>query len=39
MRLTPDKALGLLPALQRAADAFSRIENDASDPLDDGASA
>ena len=39
MRLTPDKALSLLPALQRAADAFSRIENDASDPLDDGASA
>jgi DNA-binding IclR family transcriptional regulator len=39
MRLTLDKALGLLPALQRAADAFSRIENDASDPLDDGASA
>jgi DNA-binding IclR family transcriptional regulator len=37
MRLTPDKALGLLPALQRAADAFSRIENDASDPLDEGA--
>jgi IclR family acetate operon transcriptional repressor len=39
MRLTPDKALGLLPALQRAADAFSRIENDATDPLDEGASA
>ena len=39
MRLTPDKALGLLPALQRAADAFSRIENDAADPLDDSASA
>lgn len=37
MRLTPDKALGLLPALQRAADAFSRIENDATDPLDEGA--
>lgn len=39
MRLTPDKALGLLPALQRAADAFSRIENDATDPLDECASA
>lgn len=31
MRLTPDKALALLPALHRAADALSRIENDASD--------
>lgn len=39
MRLTPDKALGLLPALQRAAEAFSRIENDAIDPLDDSATA
>lgn len=37
MRLTPDKALGLLPALQRAADALSRIEQDASDSLDGGA--
>ena len=36
MRLTPDKALGLLPALQRAADALSQIEHDASDSLDDG---
>lgn len=37
MRLTPDKALGLLPALQRAADALSRIEQDASDTLDGSA--
>jgi IclR family acetate operon transcriptional repressor len=37
MRLTPDKALGLLPALQRAADALSRIEHDASDTLGGGA--
>jgi DNA-binding IclR family transcriptional regulator len=37
MRLTPDKALGLLPALQRAADALSQIEHAAADPLDDGA--
>ena len=29
MRLTADKALALLPALQRAADALSQIENDA----------
>jgi DNA-binding IclR family transcriptional regulator len=29
MRLTADKALALLPALQRAADALSHIENDA----------
>ncbi|WP_310564866.1 IclR family transcriptional regulator [Hydrogenophaga sp.] len=36
MRLTPDKALGLLPALQRAADALSQIEHDATDTLDDG---
>lgn len=36
MRLTPDKALGLLPALQRAADALSQIEHDASDSLDNG---
>jgi IclR family acetate operon transcriptional repressor len=35
MRLGPDKALNLLPALQRAADALSRIERDATDPLDD----
>lgn len=39
MRLTPDKALGLLPALQRAADAFSRIESDAIDPVDGSKSA
>jgi IclR family acetate operon transcriptional repressor len=39
MRLTPDKALGLLPALHRAADALSKIENDATDPFDDSASA
>lgn len=35
MRLSPEKALGLLPALHRAADALSRIENDASSPVDD----
>jgi IclR family acetate operon transcriptional repressor len=35
MRLGPDKALNLLPALQRAADALSRIERDATDPIDD----
>lgn len=39
MRLTPDKALGLLPALHRAADALSKIENDAAHPFDDSASA
>ena len=39
MRLGPDKALKLLPALQRAADALSRIENDAIDPIDDSESA
>jgi DNA-binding IclR family transcriptional regulator len=39
MRLTPDKALGLLPALHRAADALSHIESDATDPIDDSASA
>lgn len=39
MRLGPDKALKLLPALQRAADALSRIESDAIDPLDDSESA
>lgn len=31
MRLPPDKALSLLPALQRAAEVLSRIEQDASD--------
>lgn len=36
MRLSPEKALGLLPALHRAADALSRIEYDASSPVDDG---
>lgn len=30
MRLTPDKAVGLLPALQRAAGAMSRIESEGS---------
>lgn len=39
MRLTPDKALGLLPALHRAADALSQIENNATDPFDDSVSA
>jgi IclR family acetate operon transcriptional repressor len=39
MRLTPSKALGLLPALHRAADALSQIENNATDPFDDSASA
>ena len=39
MRLTPDKALGLLPALHRAADALSRIERDSAAPLDDRESA
>ena len=39
MRLGPDKALKLLPALQRAAAALSRIENDAIDPIDDSESA
>jgi hypothetical protein len=29
MRLTVDKALKLIPALQRAADALSHIEDDA----------
>jgi DNA-binding IclR family transcriptional regulator len=33
MRLPPAKAIGLLPALQRTADAMSRIENDASSPI------
>lgn len=36
MRLPPDKAIGLLPALQRTADAMSRIENDASSPIGEG---
>ena len=39
MRLTPDKALGLLPALHRAADALNRIERDSAAPLDDRESA
>lgn len=39
MRLTPDKALGLLPALHRAADALSRIENDATDSFGENTSA
>ena len=39
MRLSPDKALGLLPALHRAADALSRIENDATDRFGESASA
>lgn len=39
MRLSPTKALDLLPALQRAADALSRIESDAVDPLADTQSA
>lgn len=34
MRLSPAKALNLLPALQRAADALSRIESDALNPID-----
>lgn len=34
MRLSPAKALSLLPALQRAADALSRIESDAAGPID-----
>jgi DNA-binding IclR family transcriptional regulator len=33
MRLGPDKALKLLPALQRAAQAISRIERDATAPV------
>lgn len=39
MRLGHDKALKLLPALQRAAEALSRIEHDAQNPFDDSASA
>ena len=31
MRLTPDKALKLLPALRRAADAIGEIENEVTD--------
>lgn len=35
MRLTPDKALGLLPALQRAAEAIRRVEAEgAAEPTD-----
>lgn len=37
LRLGADKALGLLPALHRAAQALSQIEHDATDPLDDSA--
>lgn len=37
MRLTPEKALGLLPALHRAVDALSHIESEATDPFDDSA--
>lgn len=33
MRLTPEKALGLLPALHRAAEALSHIEHDAIDTV------
>lgn len=39
MRLTADKALQLLPALQRAADALSRIETDAAPAITTNASA
>lgn len=39
MRLSAAKALNLLPALQRAADALSRIESDAIDPIDTSESA
>ncbi len=39
MRLSADKALKLLPALQRAAEALSQIEHDAQHPQDDSASA
>lgn len=39
MRLSPEKALNLLPALQRAADALSRIERDAAGSLDPSDSA
>lgn len=39
MRLSPDQALALLPALHRAAEAFYRIEIDAIKPFDDGAMA
>lgn len=39
MRLSPEKALNLLPALQRAADALSRIESDAAGSIDPSESA
>lgn len=39
MRLNAQKATQLLPALQRAADALSRIESDATDPFDNSESA
>lgn len=39
MRLTADKALQLLPALQRAAEALSRIETDAAPAITTNASA
>lgn len=39
MRLTADKALQLLPALQRAAEALSRIETDAAPTITTNASA
>lgn len=35
MRLSPEKALSLLPALHRTADALRRIECDAADPFND----
>ena len=39
MRLPHEKALKLLPALQRAAEALSQIEHDAQQPQDDSESA
>ncbi|MEO8012614.1 IclR family transcriptional regulator [Polaromonas sp.] len=39
MRLSVLKAIQLLPALQRAADALSRIESNATDPIDHSKSA
>lgn len=39
MRLSAQKATQLLPALQHAADALSRIENNATAPIDDSKSA
>jgi IclR family acetate operon transcriptional repressor len=39
MRLSPEKALNLLPALQHAADALSRIESDAAGLIDNSESA